>query len=74
MRYVLDYLSRALSWNVLLFQPDVTPQRASSIDSDDLVLSGQIPGGSPLRYCNESSKADLYQIEDIELYPNPLRM
>ena len=74
MRFVLDYLSRALSWSIILFQPNGTRQRGSFIEFNDLALPRQIPGGSPLRYCNESSKADLYQIEHIELYPNPLYM
>ena len=72
MRFALGYLSRALSWSILPFQPHDTPQRATFIESNGLALPRQIPGGSPLNYCNESSKADLYQIEHIELYPNPL--
>ncbi|MCJ1266874.1 Phosphatidylglycerol/phosphatidylinositol transfer protein [Lobaria immixta] len=33
---------------------------------------GEIPGGSPLKFCNESRSTDLYSIDQIELYPNPL--
>lgn len=35
---------------------------------------GEIPGGSPLKFCNESRSTDLYSIDQIELYPNPLYM
>lgn len=74
MQRFVDYLTRALSLTLILVQPNATPQRSSSSVPNDLVLPRQIPGGSPLRLCNESSKADLYQIEHIELYPNPLYM
>ncbi|KAI9753212.1 MAG: hypothetical protein M4579_005278 [Chaenotheca gracillima] len=36
------------------------------------VPPGEIPGGSPLRLCNESAETDLYAIDHIELYPKPL--
>ena len=74
MLYLLDYLSRALSWSSLLLQSNSDLQYHSSTEHNDLVLPKYVPGGSPLRYCNESSKTDLYQIEHIELYPNPLYM
>lgn len=38
------------------------------------LLSGEIPGGSALKLCNRSRDTDLYSINKIELYPNPLHM
>ena len=35
---------------------------------------GEIPGGSPLRFCDESRDTDLYAIDYIELQPFPLYM
>ncbi|MCJ1364601.1 Phosphatidylglycerol/phosphatidylinositol transfer protein [Acarospora aff. strigata] len=40
--------------------------------SKSLSLPSKIPGGSPLRFCNESSATDLFSIDEIELYPKPL--
>ncbi len=49
-------------------------QQHDHYDSTSLIQHSRIPGGSPLRYCNESRSTDLYQIEQIELYPEPLHM
>lgn len=35
---------------------------------------GEVPGGSPLRLCEESRDTDLYAIDYIELQPFPLYM
>lgn len=36
--------------------------------------NGEIPGGSPLRFCDESRDTDLYSVDYIELHPFPLYM
>lgn len=46
----------------------------SSSSSSSSSLPGKIPGGSPLRFCDESRNTDLYAIDNIELYPKPLHM
>lgn len=53
-------------------QPPPDPPHNSQRTS--LSLSGEIPGSSPLRFCNESRDTDLFSIEQIELILNPLYM
>ncbi|KAI9872213.1 MAG: hypothetical protein M1830_001903, partial [Pleopsidium flavum] len=40
--------------------------------STSLSLPSKIPGGSPLRFCNESCATDLFSIDEMELHPNLL--
>ena len=47
---------------------------SESATTTRFTLDSHIPGGSPLKYCNESLPTDLYSIENIELYPSPLHM
>lgn len=67
---ILDSITRISSWSTA-FQVPTRPQQS---DSSILPLHGKIPGGSPLEYCNVSHATDLYQIDRIELYPNPLHI
>lgn len=73
MPTVLDSITSIISWSTV-FQVATRPQQHDLIDSSPLSSLEKIPGGSPLAYCNESRMTDLYQIEYIELYPNPLHM
>ena len=67
---ILDTITRVFSWSTA-FQISTRPRQH---DLSTFSLHEKIPGGSPLAYCNESRPTDLYQIDHIELYPNPLHM
>ena len=60
---ILDLLV-AIVWTVVAGRISPPLQKA--------ITSPPIPGGSPLRYCSESRPTDLYSIERIELFPQPL--
>ncbi|KAI9674952.1 MAG: hypothetical protein M1817_001358 [Caeruleum heppii] len=73
---LLTSVVRALSWADALQRPVRFHQQHpfSADDPTQPFLPATIPGGSPLRFCNESRATDLYQIDHIELYPKPLHI
>lgn len=47
-------------------------QKAFVSPTSSLSQNSSIPGGSPLRHCSESRSTDLYSIDRVELWPQPL--
>lgn len=73
MLHMLEYLFRA-AFSISVF-PTTLPSSYHELTEPTTHLSNQtIPGGSPLRYCHKSRTTDLYQLDYIELHPNPLHM
>ena len=64
---VFSSLVQAVLWITAMHPREIT-------DSPALLSRGTIPGGSALKFCNESRGTDLYAIDRIELYPKPLYM
>lgn len=70
---ILPAIVRAVLWTTA-GQDTVYLHEHETTDSTPLLHHGTLPGGSPLRFCNDSRGTDLYSIDQIELYPNPLYM
>ncbi|KAL9616660.1 MAG: hypothetical protein Q9160_008483 [Pyrenula sp. 1 TL-2023] len=47
-------------------------QKAIASPISSLPQDSPIPGGSPLQYCSKSRSTDLYSIDRIEVWPQPL--
>lgn len=69
---ILSSVIGALFIWIMNVQARSHPHKQDYNDYTSLALPGEIPGGSPFRFCNESRDTDLYAINHIELYPQPL--
>lgn len=73
MFYMLPLIVQAVLWSTAVQGVLRQPQHIYS-ESTSLSSPGELPGGSPLKLCNNSRDTDLYSIAWVELYPKPLYM
>jgi hypothetical protein len=69
MEQVRPFVMTSLAW-LAWFQASFTHQHIMTT-SASLSIPGVIPGGSNLKFCDESRATDLFNITRLEVHPTP---